>query len=269
VVLEMKEKTDGIVFNIQRYSIHDGPGIRTVVFLKGCPLRCEWCCNPESQAKEPEPELRHTGEKNIIGWKTDVEEVMAQVLKDRNFYRHSGGGVTISGGEPFFQAEFTKELLRRCYEVNIHTALETTGYAEWPVLESVLPYTDLLLYDIKHMDSSIHKKLTGVPNERILANAENIMKAGKQIIVRIPLLPQYNGTEENIRQLLEFLKETGISEVHLMPFHQLGKDKYKSLGRPYALADLKPLKLQENGSRQMMDIVAVLEKAGLDVKIGG
>lgn len=259
----------GTVFDIQHYCIHDGPGIRTVVFLKGCPLRCIWCCNPESQRFEAESELCRNGKWRQIGREMNAAEVVEEVLCDRNYYRHSGGGVTVSGGEPLAQPEFTGKIIQMCYENNIHTAIETTGYAEWSVFEKLLPYTDLFLYDLKAMDSSIHRTLTGVPNEKILVNLQKLAKAGSSIVLRIPFVPAYNGTDENLGRIAAFADQAGIREVNLMPFHQLGKDKYRRLGREYKLDNMEPLQKSREGKVRLEQAKRQLEDAGLHVLIGG
>lgn len=260
---------EGTVFDIQHYCIHDGPGIRTVVFLKGCPLRCIWCCNPESQRFEPESELRENGEWHKIGREMTAGEVVEEVLCDRNYYRRSGGGVTVSGGEPLAQPVFTKEIVQKCYENNIHTALETTGYADWSIFEELMPYTDLFLYDLKHMDSGIHRKLTGIPNEKILFNLRKLAEAECSIVLRIPFVLEYNGTSENLGRLAEFANQTGIRKINLMPFHQLGKDKYKRLGREYKLEQMEPLQKSREGNERLEQAKRQLEDAGLHVQIGG
>jgi pyruvate formate lyase activating enzyme len=305
----------GLIFNFQRYSIHDGPGIRTLVFLKGCPLRCIWCCNPESQTLVAEIEFHHhlctqcgkcvtacpTGAinpdllllnspkinqkkcqhcgacvdvcpsnalKRIGEWYTP-EQVLHEVMKDAAVFRRSGGGVTLSGGEPMTQPEFTYEILHKCYEQNIHTAIETTGAVRWNLYEKILPVTDLFLFDIKHMDSHIHEKLTGVPNEQILENARQISRNGKDIIIRIPFIPGINTNEPNLHALAEFTASIRPLEIHLMPFHQLGKDKYERLGLPYLLKEHPTLHELENGSELLNNARKILLKNNIPVFIGG
>jgi pyruvate formate lyase activating enzyme len=265
----MAEEIRGTVFNIQRYSIHDGPGIRTVVFLKGCPLRCRWCCNPESWSAMPETWKNAVGEEEAIGKTFSLEEVLEEVKKDRNYFRHSGGGITLSGGEALMQPEFSAKILQLCYDANIHTAIETSGYGPWSALEPVAEYTDLFLYDIKHMNPITHEALTGVSNTLILGNLTKLIKRNKQIIVRVPFLPEYNGSEENLTELAQFMKQNRLPEIHLMPFHQLGKDKYRKLGKAYQLKDILPLKLREDGAKKLADAKLLLEEFGLQVIIGG
>lgn len=265
----MAKKLKGTVFNIQRYSIHDGPGIRTVVFLKGCPLRCRWCCNPESWSKLPETWKNADGEIEILGRLSEPEEVLEEIRKDRNYYRHSGGGVTLSGGEVLMQPEFSTKLLQLCYDSNIHTAVETSGYGAWNGLKSMAEYTDLFLYDIKHMNPITHGALTGVSNIPILENLKKLIDLKKQIIIRVPFLPEYNGTEENLTEMAVFMKTYGLTEVHLMPFHQLGKDKYQKLGKTYQLKEILPLKLRDDGAEKIAGAKMLLEDFDLKVIIGG
>jgi pyruvate formate lyase activating enzyme len=306
---------NGLVFNIQRYSIHDGPGIRTVVFLKGCPLECLWCCNPESQSFKPElqffaatcthcglciqacpedalnpdPWLK-TGKKidrskctacgectqvcpsgslKIYGQEMSVEAVVEEVLRDPSYYRRSGGGVTLSGGEPMGQPDFARQVLQACYEHNVHTAIETTGVVAWPLYEAILPYTDLFLYDMKHMDSQVHRQLTRVPNERIVDNARRLSAAGARIILRIPLIPGLNTQPENLERTADLAAELGVLEVHLMTFHQMGKDKYIRLERDYQLPEM-PNFLQWNEGQEVIHRARQSMTArGLNVFIGG
>lgn len=251
----------GVIFDIQRYSIHDGPGIRTVVFLKGCPLRCIWCCNPESQNRMPESDFGYQ--------EADAEEVLQEVLKDRAFYLQSGGGVTLSGGEALAQPEFTKELLQRCYDKNIHTTIETTGYADWEIFEEIIPYTNLILYDIKHMDDEAHKRLTGVSNKKIFSNLYKLSAREQEVILRIPFIPTYNDTPEHLRSLADLAKQTGFCRIHLMPFHQLGKEKYRRLGREYLLSDMPGLRSSRKGAEVLEKAKKYLESEGCQVWIGG
>ena len=258
---------NGVIFNIQKYSLHDGPGIRTVVFLKGCPLRCKWCCNPESQRFEPEMMYKESPEQ--VGYEISEETLFDLILKDRSFYRRSGGGVTLSGGEALCQPEFVKEVLRLCYDSNIHTALETTGYADWKQFEKILPYTDLFLYDIKHMDSAVHKQLTGVSNETILSNLKKLAKTDKAIVIRLPLIKKYNATEENLHTLACFMNQNGINNINIMPFHQLGKEKYRYLQREYELEQEEGLMQSESGQAFVEASKSLLESYGINVQIGG
>jgi len=298
--------TSGWIFNIQRYSVQDGPGIRTTVFFVGCPLRCPWCSNPESQFKGPklfyfeskctrcqscievcpsgaisvdsEGYIRTDRDKctacatcveeclnearTISGELKTVDEVMKEAKKDTLFYRNSGGGVTASGGEPTCQPKFLSELFRACKGAGIHTCLETCGYVGWQALEEVLEYTNLVLYDIKHMASNKHMKLTGVDNELILENAERIVEKGIPLIIRVPLIPEHNDSKENMRDLAEFATRLGVHNIDLIPYHQLGVGKYERLGIEYTLTDTNPLQKD-----QVDSIKKNLESYGLEITV--
>ncbi|MGX6979623.1 glycyl-radical enzyme activating protein [Vagococcus elongatus] len=232
----------GLVFNIQRYSIHDGGGIRTIVFLKGCPLACPWCSNPESRkAVEPVQWIKN-GKKEIIGeWKTSAE-VIDEVLKDEIFYRTSGGGVTLSGGEVLMQHLFAKEVLSELHYLGINTAIETTGCFEKERLESLLPFTDEVLFDIKILDMTQAKKVIGINLKNMKENFEMALQfPGVKVTPRIPLIPDYTATEENIEMIINYFKNFDIKEVHLLPFHQYGSSKYDYLGWEYLLKDMETL----------------------------
>jgi pyruvate formate lyase activating enzyme len=299
----------GCVFNIQRYSIHDGPGIRTTVFLKGCPLRCLWCDNPESQLLEPqfvfwEDRCIHCGKclttcpllaltEDVNGLKrVDLEvcdlcglcvdqcyagaleqvgrlrtagEVLALVEEDRPFYDESGGGMTLSGGEPLAQPQFARDLLKGAHARGIRTAIETSGCASWQLWISLLPYLDLILYDLKEVDPDRHQCFTGMPNKLILDNLRRLARAGKPVIVRRPVIRQYNDNPESIHALGRFVQELEtIHEIDLLPYHRLGQNKYKRLGQEYALEDEPTMKNEEvNAYRD------ILLSYGLHVKVGG
>lgn len=307
--------TEGIIFDIQRYSIHDGPGIRTVVFFKGCPLRCAWCSNPEGQQAAPAieffaahcqrcghclevcPQAAINGDLdcapvgkldrtacNLCGRCTEAcahaalkvsgrtvtaADVLAEVKKDRGFYRKSGGGVTLSGGEPLAQPAFAAEILRRCGDANIHTAVETCGYASEDVFRRVVDAADLVLFDLKHMDPAAHAQGTGVSNGPVLANLEQLVRWGKPVLARVPLIPGWNDGPGNLSAVAALLAHLGIRDVHLMPFHQLGKDKYRRLGMRYELPDVPSVLGAANGRATVLSAKTVLESAGLAVQIGG
>lgn len=264
----------GTIFNIQHYSIHDGPGIRTNVFLKGCPLRCLWCSNPESQ--KPAPQLmfradRCTGcgacisscpssaislvdqhihndrslctgcgacvaacpneAREIIGTSVTAGEVFDEVAQDELFYAKDGG-VTLTGGEVLAQPSFASAILQLCRQAKIHTAIETCGFADWSALKEVLPYTDLVLYDLKEMDPALHLKYTGVDNSKILENLKKIDdQMDLEIWVRVPLIPGYNDDKENLLATARFVKENlhKCTQIHLLPFHRLGEGKFEQL----------------------------------------
>lgn len=257
------KKVIGRIFDIQKYSIHDGPGIRTIVFLKGCLLRCRWCCNPESQ-EYPVQTMMVQGKPKTIGTDISVEEVMEEIVKDLPYYRRSGGGVTLSGGEALCQPGFATALLKECKEYGLNTAIESTACVSYDVIEKLLPYLDLYLLDIKHMDSQKHKKYTGQPNELILENARKLAKAGVNIIIRIPVVPTFNHTKGEILDIAQFTKSLGIRELHLLPYHRLGQDKYQGLGRDYELSHIEPMNIE-----YMKELLAVVESVGLHSQIGG
>lgn len=254
----------GRIFNIQRFSIHDGPGIRTIVFFKGCFMRCAWCCNPESQNREIETLIEGAKEKTV-GRDVTVDEIMPELLSDMPYYRRSGGGITLSGGEVLCQADFARELLRECKENGLHTAVESAASSSFSEIEKILPYLDLYLMDIKHIDSQKHKEYTGVSNERILENARKIAESGVELIIRTPVIPGFNDTAEEIRAISHFARTLpGVKEHHLLPYHRLGQDKYAGLGRKYSLSDIEP------PSREKMEyLLSIAETSGLKCKIGG
>ncbi len=332
----MKERAEdenrALIFDIQKYSLHDGPGIRTLVFFKGCPLTCLWCCNPESQLAAQEVEFRgdlcvgcgacvracprkavresvlpdQTGDRlvtqaavqplgrppdllpghridrtacdgcgacaavcpegalRLIGRWASVPEVMAEVRKDSGYYRRSGGGVTLSGGEPLIWADFCGELLRACYDANIHTAVETTGCVPEEDLERVLEWVDLFLYDIKSMDTARHEALTGAPNGQIQRNIRRLRREGKNVVMRIPLIPGADGNfrRDELERMLALADELGIGEVDVMPYHDLGRVKYERLGRPYRLDGLPPLKFAGDLDRQLETVQDIFQRFG-------
>jgi len=235
-------KTKGRIFDIQRYSVHDGKGIRTIVFLKGCFLRCRWCCNPESQENAVQTMNLDDGTKKTVGYDITAEEVLEIVEKDRVYYRRSCGGLTLSGGESLFQPEFAYALLRGAKENGINTAMESTGCAEFTVIEKLLPYLDNYLMDIKHINSEKHKLFTGRDNRLILDNAVKIAESGKtELVIRVPVIPTFNSTDAEILAIAEFAdKLPGVKKIHLLPYHRLGSDKYKWLGREYKMEGILP-----------------------------
>ena len=254
----------GRIFNIQRFSIHDGPGIRTIVFFKGCYMRCAWCCNPESQRYEIET-LIEGGKEKIVGRDVTVSDIMPEILSDMPYYRRSGGGVTLSGGEVLAQADFAAELLKACKEAGLHTAIESSANAPFSDIEKLLPYLDLYLMDIKHMDSKKHKEYTGAPNERILENAKLIAKSRVELIIRTPVIPTFNDSDVDIRAIASFARELdGVREYHLLPYHRLGADKYRGLGRTYSMSEIEP-----PAKEKMQHLLSVAETSGLYCQIGG
>lgn len=260
----MPQEIKARIFNIQRFSIHDGPGIRTIVFFKGCAMRCAWCCNPESQRYEIET-LIEKGKEKIVGYDVTVADIMPEILSDKIYYRRSGGGVTLSGGEVLCQADFAAELLKTCKEEGLHTAIESSSSLEFSEIEKILPYLDLYLMDIKHMDSEKHKEYTGHGNELILENAKKIAKSGVELIIRTPVIPGFNDTPQDIKAISHFAKTLdGVKEHHLLPYHRLGTDKYTGLGRNYSLKEIEP-----PTKEKMEYLLSVAETSGLKCKIGG
>lgn len=259
-------QTKGRIFDIQRYSIHDGHGIRTIVFLKGCVLRCRWCCNPESQEYKIQT-MMVQGKPKTIGRDVTVEEVMQEVEKDRAYYRRSGGGLTLSGGESLCQPEFARDLLRAAKEAGITTAMESMACAKWEVIESILPYLDQYLMDIKHINPEKHKEFTGRSNELMLENARKVAASGMtELSIRVPVIPTFNDTPEEIRDIAWFAdKLPGVKRIHLLPYHRLGQDKYEGLGREYLMKDILP---PTNEHMEMLKRV-VTENSRLICQIGG
>lgn len=286
----MTGEAKGRVFNIQRYSIHDGGGIRTLVFLKGCPLKCLWCSNPESQRGEPEVgfiESRCVGDSacgaqclracpvkairlnrqgmpvidrercdacgkcaevcgkdalKVVGREMTVHEVMAEVEKDRAFYRRSGGGLTLGGGEPLAQHQFSERLLEAAQEAYLHTALETCGHAPWSHFEAVLKHVDLLQFDLKHMNPAKHQELTGQSNELILDNLSRVlsMKAQEDVVIRIPVIPGCTDSVQNIKETAGFAAGLGFTQMELVPYHRLGASKYSQYGMLCPMPNCEP-----------------------------
>ena len=301
------------IFNIQTYSIHDGPGIRVTVFEKGCPLRCKWCANPESNLPEPQlmtyfakctgcgrcapkcPQNAITGAvkdgkpyaktdrtlctscgkcvdfcpteaREIAGEEMTVRAVLKEVLKDKMFMDSSGGGMTISGGECLMHPDFTEALLYAAHEAGIHTAIESCSFASEAVVDRVLKNVDLALLDIKHMDSDIHRELTGVPNEQILKNIKHIYHdLKKKVVIRVPVITGYNDSDENIAATADFVKNELGSDVgiHLLPYHRLGESKNESLVKEMDLSISIPT------DEHMNALKAIVEARSLYCRIGG
>jgi pyruvate formate lyase activating enzyme len=299
----------GNVFSIERYAVHDGAGIRTMVYLKGCPLRCLWCANPEGQdarsqlfffaercigcgrclAACPSGAARRDGEgriahapalcqgcggcvetchadaRRLFGRAMTVAEVMAEVRKDRAFYRQSGGGVTVSGGEPTAQAAFTQQLLRECRRQGLHTAVETCGYCDWPELAAIAEHLDLALYDLKHMNSDAHQRLTGVRNDLILENLRRLAGRGTlEIRVRVPVIPGYNDGEPDVADLAAFVAGLpGVAGVEMLAYHPYGTGKYARCGRVSALGALEP-----PTQGRLEELAAVIRARGVACTVG-
>jgi pyruvate formate lyase activating enzyme len=306
---KQREALTGLVFDIQRFSVHDGPGIRTTVFLKGCPLRCQWCQNPESIAHRPEItyiasncihcekcltscpetaihptddngrdidrnhctlcgeclEVCYAGALNIIGRYLTVPEVLAEVERDRDFYGKSGGGVTFSGGEPTAQPAFLKELCRQAKARRLHVTIDTCGYAQWATLRPILQDVDLVLFDLKHMDSAAHQRLTGVPNELILQNLIRITALGLPVYVRLPLVPGCNDSLENVRATAAFIAGLpNIQQFDILPYHRLGEPKWGQLQLPYQLHGLEP-----PGREHVFALADIARTYNIQVNVGG
>lgn len=255
----------GRIFNIQRFSIHDGPGIRSIVFLKGCPLRCRWCCNPESQDWKPET-IVTAGVAKPVGRDVTVGEVIDEIARDRVYYsRSGGGGITLSGGECLCQPEFSTALLKAAKQIGISTAIETTGYADMNVIRQLLPYVDTVLMDIKHTNGDKHREFTTKDNTLILENAVHIAKEARSLIIRTPVIPTFNDTEDEIRAIAEFARSLGtVKEMHLLPYHRIGSDKYAGLGRNYTMAHIEPPKKEH-----MQKLLEVVNSTGIQGRIGG
>jgi len=298
----------GIVFDIKKFSIHDGPGIRTTIFLKGCPLNCWWCHNPESHTLAPKMVFRenrcircgaclaacpqgaiswdgdqvstnrekctlcgacvqacHAEAREIVGREMTVAQVMTEIERDVAFYDESGGGVTFSGGEPLLQPDFLLALLRACKEKEIHTTLDTCGFAAWETLDSIRKTVDLFLYDLKLMDDASHQKFTGVSNALILRNLQALLQQGHPIVLRVPIIPGINDDDRNIRQIGEFVAALPpLSEVDILPYHPTAIEKYRRLAKTYKLPETPP-----PTDQQMTEIARILRGFGLPVKIGG
>lgn len=275
-----------LIFNIQRYSIHDGEGIRTLIFFKGCPLRCPWCSNPESQSFKREimrkeslcikcvadsvftcdktPEFCPTNALEWVGHEMSVDELVEEVKKDLIFYNSSGGGVTLSGGEILAQGEFALELLKRLKALGIHTAIETTGHGSWELLSAMSDYLDEILFDFKIMDDTKFKQIIKGNGQLIKENFKKLVKKGAPVTPRIPLIPTFTMDDENISSIINFLQENNMKKVHLLPFHQYGSSKYKSIGKDYALQDL-----EISPTEEINKIKNLFQENGFEVIIGG
>lgn len=254
----------GRIFDIQKFSIHDGPGIRTIVFLKGCLFRCRWCCNPESQEYEIQ-QVIVDGAPKTYGRDVTVAEVLKEIEKDRAFYRRSAGGITLSGGECMCQPEFAEALLNGCHERGLTTAIETTAAATYDIVERIVAETDYVLLDIKHMNSDKHRAFIGKDNARVLENARKIAAAGANLTIRVPVIPTFNDTPAEIGAIAEFARKLpGVTRMHLLPYHRLGIDKYDRLSRDYLLKDIVP-----PDEEQMAELLQEVTRRGLAGQIGG
>jgi len=261
------------IFDIKRFAVHDGPGIRTTVFLKGCPLSCRWCHNPESMsaaicsvAKTVRIGDKTFTEDETVGSEMTVEDVMKELRKEQVFMEESDGGVTFSGGEPLLQHAFLTEVLASCQAEGMHTVVDTSGFAQWESLEKVARHTDLFLYDLKLMDDDLHKICTGVSNKLILENLRRLLDSGKKVRIRLPMIPGITFTETNIRQTLEYLCSLSkpVEGVDLLPYHNTASHKYERFGINNSLKDLKTVTKTD-----LFEAQKLFEQAGFDVKIGG
>jgi pyruvate formate lyase activating enzyme len=293
-----------VIFDIQRYSVHDGPGIRTVVFFKGCPLRCQWCQNPESLRRSPElgfllercigsgncksacPEgAILSGAKRVdrsrctlcgdcvetcyaealkmIGGELGADELIHEVSRDRPFYRDSGGGVTLSGGEPLLQIDFVEEFCSRCREEGLSLVVETCGAVPFDSFRRVLPFVDLFLYDVKAIDPSLHKAWTGSDNRTILSNLERLGKSGTTVVPRVPIVPGYTALSSNLDQIAAHL-EGSFPEVHVLPYHRWGESKRDLVDSPQPSLDLDP-----PSGEDMETVRRIFERRAISVRIGG
>ena len=230
----------GLIFDIDRFAVHDGPGIRAAIFLKGCPLLCKWCHSPESQKHEPEFIYQHNTSKLCGAWRV-ADEILEIILQDKPFYINSGGGVTVTGGEPLMQAEFTLDFFKLCKQADIHTAIETCGFGSREALLEIAKYCDLIYYDIKLLDDELHKKYTGVSNALILENLAALCEnySGK-ITIRVPCIPGITDSSGQIAEINRLAQNHGIKNIELMPYNINAGAKYEWTGRAYELADIKP-----------------------------
>ncbi len=297
-----------LVTEIERFAIHDGPGIRTLIFLKGCPLNCSWCCNPETQNLSPEMmhnrarctdcgacieacpqgaiyrdendrirndrrKCTNCGEcipaciyyaRKIVGEYYTTDELLKKCLKDMSAYKHSGGGVTVTGGEALTQSDALKEFLQKCKQHQLETGVETSGYVKWNVLDEVSEYLDLVMMDIKHLDPVKHEEYTGVPNDLILDNARKLSAKGVPMVISIPVIPGYNDDEKNLEQTAKFATELeSLQRVRLLPYHRLGSSKYEGLDREYEFENVSKMEKDH-----VLKLKQIFEFKGLKVTVG-
>lgn len=264
----------GLIFSVKKYSVHDGPGIRVTFFMKGCPLNCAWCHNPEGISPFPQKiqQIRKIGRREFAGTEQageyySVRDILDILKKEDIFIKHSQGGVTFSGGEPMLQPEFLPEALKACKEHGYHTAVDTSGYAPAKSFRSVIPYTDLFLFDLKHLNDVKHIELTGVSNSLILSNYLLLLESGKELIIRIPVIPGYNDEYDHLEKLRLFISGTrkeNLKKICLLPFHKTGASKYKRFGMEYRMCHT----VQPSAER-MKELKKYFEETGVKIKIGG
>lgn len=304
-LLHSKRSDMGLVFNIQRFSVHDGPGIRTTVFMKGCPLRCLWCSNPESQGFSPTLMVRdinckgcgacskacprgaicihehqRTIDRNkcndcfncvefciyrslsVCGRYMSSPDILEEILKDKAFYENSGGGVTVSGGEPLSQGDFVADLFALCRNAGLNTVLDTTGYAPWETMKAVIEFADLILFDIKHLDREAHKKTTGVDNHLILQNLKRAADYAR-IWLRIPLIAGFNDSEEHVRAITRLGRRYRVEKISLLPYHEGGKTKCEQIGGAYSFPGNSP-----PDDAHLIRLKQIIEHEGLKCDVG-
>lgn len=264
----------GLIFNIKRYAIHDGPGIRVTYFLKGCPLGCLWCHNPEGIRKKVEKVQRidRIGDKEFKSMETvgryyTAGDLLDIAIKDMIFIEESGGGITFSGGEPLMQADFLRESLMLFSDNGIHTAVDTSGFGSKTDIDAIIPCTDLFLFDLKHLDPDKHEKYTGVSNEMILENYRYILAKGGEVIIRIPVIPGFNDDDSELEALREFVRSDyseNIKRIDLLPYHKTGSSKYRRFDLEYLMKNTA-----QPSAGRMEEIKEFFEISGIKVKIGG
>jgi len=264
----------GLIFSVKRYSIHDGPGIRVTFFMKGCPLSCRWCHNPEgiSPIQESVMLTRKVGEKEFrreeeVGTYYTVDDIIRILDQEKVFMSHSKGGVTFSGGEPLVQSEFLLEALKACKENGYSTAVDTSGYSSAENYRSIIPYTDIFLFDIKHLDEPKHIESTGVSNTGILENYRLVHNSGKDIIIRIPVIPGFNDDEDHMERLKSFIMASGtasVTRINLLPYHRIGSSKYKRFNMTFRMEGVEP-----PSPERMQQLKELFMETGIKVKIGG
>ena len=259
---------NGFIFDIKRYAVNDGPGIRTTVFLKGCPLRCRWCHNPESQERHQEvmPVKRKLGDnvfndEKTVGYYIESNELVNLVERDSVFYDESGGGVTFSGGEPLLQPDFLLECLKICKDKNIQTCIDTAGAVNTPLIDEIIKYTDIQLFDVKTADTRVFEEYIGQGFDIVKNNLKIVAENAKRVIIRIPVIPQVNFSEVDANQIIQFIRQfPTLNEVSLLPFHRTGADKYKRLGKTWKMNDAKNLQQED-----IQPMVEIFKKQGFNI----
>ncbi len=259
----------GIIFDIKKYAIHDGPGIRTTIFFKGCSMGCQWCHNPESKNFGVEDfavkdRVKNVTKNETVGYEISVDDIMEKIEKDRVFYDESDGGVTFSGGEPLVQTNFLLDVLKKCKKSNIHTTVDTCGEASWKNFEKIIKYVDLFLYDLKIIDNVLHNKYTSVSNKRIHENLKNLLKNGKDVELRIPLIPDVTDIDVNLDDMIKFILSLKTKlTVTLLPYNPLNRDKLDRFCLENKLG-----KLKTQPSKRLFEIKQKFVMNGIDAIIG-